>query len=108
MLMDYLKDNPISFTADALRVDAKVCDACQEHGGEDHITTLVRGPGGEFAQSFNTVADAVNYLLAVASQLAGSGRAHAWDFAHHLTTWVLMATSGRPHAPASMDPRRLN
>ena len=107
MLMDYLRANPIHFIADSLRVDAVVCDACREHGGGDHVNTLVWGPAGEFGQSYNTVADAVNYLLAVAAQLAGSGRPHAWDFAHFLTTWVMMATSGQSRLPV-VDPRSMN
>jgi hypothetical protein len=97
--MNYLKAHPIEFKADGLKVLAQVCEGCQDRQGAAHVTTLIVGPAGEFAEDFQTVPDVLNYLLHFSAQLAGNGNTDAWNFAHHLTTWVQVATSGVPRVP---------
>lgn len=109
MLIDYLKGRPIEFNAAELVVHTHVCEVCgiATHGTGSHIATHIVGPAGEFNESFRTVPDALGYLLHFAAGLVGNGQAHGWEFAHFLTTWVMVATDGKQRVP-QQTPQRMH
>lgn len=91
-MMEYLQQNPIHFQQELLQVTVELCPECL--GSDRHVGVLVAGPTGQHAESFKGVPDALHYLLYLAAKLAASGNPHAWELAHTLTTWVMMATTG--------------
>lgn len=91
MLMDYLKAHRIEFKQAELRVNMWACTDCED----EHVLTQVVGPGGVDPQHFDTVPDALHYLLHLAAELAANGRPQAWEFAHYLTAWVMVAVHGK-------------
>lgn len=98
-LLEYLKANPIEFRQADLEVEAGVCMECADHPN-GHPFTKAMGPNGVVCNhDFAAVPDALNYLLHLASEMAGHGMAHGWEFAHYLTTWVMVAVDGKPRQP---------
>lgn len=94
-MLDYLKDNRIFYEAEELKVEAWACTDCID----PHVITQVTGPAGVEPQDFETVPDALHYLLHLAAVLAANGREHAWEYAHYLTTWVSVMVDGTPQMP---------
>lgn len=97
-MLDYLKANRINFEDGELKVEAWTCTDCVD----DHVNTQVLGPAGTEHQEFETVPDALHYLLHLAAVLASNGREHAWEFAHYLTTWVSVMVDGKPQPPRKL------
>ena len=97
--MDHLKTHRIEFKEAELQVNMWPCTDCVDQ----HVLTQVIGPGGIEPQHFDTVPDALHYLLHLAAELAANGQPHAWEFAHYLTTWVMMAVHGHPMTVSLME-----